>query len=443
MTSRYKLISETKLAFLQRAGKLIGNGEKRYTTRSSHSRSQSRQSRSLIGLGYIIKIGTKKIGFNFSIGEVRKILDRLPSDGIIIEQYTTDFCKNCRRSASNFVVDSISNHQVCTGCGVCSPINTSNYGSNHLDDDGNADNNAYCFAPPDTELGETCQQDLVRRVPSHKRNYWRIDNKIKGIINMFWAFNGLQSILCSARAKLLQFYKNTHENFDGSDNQRKMPHGGAAFAAACIYAAVLEFEAVGHHGPTVATLSVIHHYALTEVDKKYDGKVCITRELTVLHILRLTNRLVAAGLCKATVPDFNAQSLLYTPETSKAEHLRMALFDNCGCPQTIILPKNVSLGFGIKDTEKGALVIASVVSGGVAFQRGLRRGDLILTLEGESIPATETKASFGLKFKAAQKKKKDVFRLEIMRPRHKKRKISSSTSTSSLTSTTKRSKTVK
>ena len=72
MTSRYKLISETKLAFLQRAGKLIGNGEKRYTTRSSHSRSQSRQSRSLIGLGYIIKIGTKKIGFNFSIGEVRK-----------------------------------------------------------------------------------------------------------------------------------------------------------------------------------------------------------------------------------------------------------------------------------------------------------------------------------------------------------------------------------
>ena len=76
-------------------------------------------------------------------------------------------------------------------------------------------------------------------------------------------------IIKRAQHKCKAFYYSIHTD-SPDDNHLKMPHGKAQFAAACLYAAVLEFEQTRGY-KTPATLPVIIESAQWEVDRNWSG----------------------------------------------------------------------------------------------------------------------------------------------------------------------------
>lgn len=420
-----KKVKETKAAFLARGGAISVNNDGRLTSDSAKFDDWNRvnQGRPYIsgvpvGLGRLTQIGDLEVGRNTSIEVVTAKLASCHGAEEIHEVYTTRFCKNdsCRRSSDTFINDERINDSVCTKCGFTQNMSSAKF-TRSMNDAGVIDRSQYNHGPANAKLGDTvgCPRSTHKK-PYHEQNYHRIDGKIRGIAEMFSpGFAGLDWIEKSARAKLKSFYYNTHDDSESEHNQN-MPHGGAAFAAACFYAAKLEFEANPRRAgeKTPATLALIHRFAESEVDKKFDhlGNRT-TRSVTPLIILRYTELL--GDLCQAEIPALSADSLLWTPKTSDKEHGRMALFKKCGRPENLYLPKNEQLGFRVEDTGHGALVISQVDNDKIAYQQGFRAGDYILLFQGELVKATDTLDMFEKKMMTAMKETGPSLSFTIMR----------------------------
>ena len=135
----------------------------------------------------------------------------------------------------------------------------------------------------DTSIRDRKGKTIGKRPTSHLRNYWRIKKKIDEIANE-WHFMAMESIIRSSKAKLRNFYYAIHDGSE-NDNNIKLPHGGAALAAACFYASVLEFENRVKI-KTVCTLPAIQESAQSVRDCKATRQ---TRDVTEIKILKYAN----------------------------------------------------------------------------------------------------------------------------------------------------------
>jgi hypothetical protein len=426
---------EKKGAFRARGGQLSVNYDGRITSGSANLDGWNRinQGRPYIGgtpvgLGRVQSIGGHNVTNKTSLDEANAMLNNCQDADEIHEMYATSFCKNenCRRSADTFVNDESRNESQCTKCGFTQKMASAKF-SRSMNDQGVVDRSQYNHGPANAKLGDTvgCPRPASHTKPYHELNFIRIDKKIRRIADMFPIFAGLETIERSARAKLETFYHNTHPD-NPDDNDLKMPHGGAAFAAACFYAATLEFEANPRRGgeKTPATLAVIRKFAQSELDKKYDhlGN-CTTRDVTPRIIVRHTKLL--GSLCQVEIPEYTAQSFLFTQDTSKKEHCRMALFKECGQPCKLFLPKKLpknkngqkqSFGFKIGDTGMGALSFYEVDENLTAYKQGFRDGDYILFFQAELVEATDTLVIFEKKMEKAMNERGLNLEFMIMRP---------------------------
>ena len=221
----------------------------------------------------------------------------------------------------------------------------------------------------------------------------------------------MESIINSAKAKLRNFYYTIHDGTE-NDNNIKLPHGGAALAAACFYVSVLEFEN-RVQTKTVCTLPAIQESAQSVRDCKANRQ---TRDVTEIKILKYAKRLHEYGLCAVKVPEIGAQTLQFKPKSASLQHARMAIFNQCH-PTRIFLPLNKSWGMRIGDTKQGVLYIAAVKSTGEAFTAGIRKGDYICQMNKEHIDIDYTPKKFETYVKSLKGKKstKNIVEITIMR----------------------------
>jgi hypothetical protein len=376
-------IEESVHAFYSRNGVIVPTIEKRFSSDALKS-SNVHKKDTKAGSGYIIKIGEKNIKRNTTMNQLREMLQESPKDAIIVEMYPTRFCSNCKRSSWQFVESQSRGHATCGGCGTVQKTSASHMGTLYLNDSGKA-NKANWECTPGMDHNDTILTKNGRRYEiasqrptSHLRNYWRIRKKIDGIAQ-FWNFSAIDALVRSAKAKLKKFYHHIHDG-KNSDNARKLPHGGAALAAACFYCAVLEFEHRVHY-KTVCSLPAIQEQAQLEVDRNKYRK---TRDVTELVILKYAAMLKKYELCLAPVPQIGAETLKFTPTSAALEHARMALFTNCQ-PVKFHLPTHNTWGLQVGDTQQGVLYIDSIETEGIAFKTGLRKGDFIFQFQGNTM----------------------------------------------------------
>lgn len=418
--SEIMYVSETIHEFQKRNGGIVSTIEKRFTSNSlQYSKSTNVDKSTKVGLGYIVRLGQVDINRNTKMAKISSLLQELPASAKIVEKYPTRFCSNCKRSSWQFVEMVQSGHATCRGCGRVQHSSKANVGTLYLNDDGHSNKSMLEFTPGmdhrDTCLKKNGQRMMggTQRPTSHLRNFWRIQKKIDGIARC-WHFVAIDSLIRSGKAKLKTFYYRIHDDH-ADDNRRKMPHGGAALAAACFYAAVLEFEArTGNK--TVCSLPAIQEQAQGEVDRSRYRR---TRDVTDLVILKYAKLLQKHNLCQALVPEIGAETLQFTSTSAGLEHSRMALFGECQ-PVKFHLPSKESWGLQIGDTHDGVLYIDSITTDGIAFQTGLRNGDYIFQLDGQTLLSSCT-PSLILKKVVALKKNTTEPQIEISIMRRKKR----------------------
>ena len=388
--------TETIGDFRARNGAIVPNYVSRLTSNSLKCRKDDSNT-SPFEKGHLVKIGAVDITKKCSLSRIRELLRKMPVESKIVERYPTRFCNNCGRSSWQFIDFERRGHSTCQRCGTVQKSKRSHMGSLHLGDDDKANKSQWNITPGMTHLDtslvfpkkQTGSMDSGgSRAPSHLRNYWRIRKKVDGI-GGFWHFEGIDSIILSAKAKLKTFYYSIHQEDQHDDNHLKMPHGGAALASACFYCAVLEFEHRIQH-KTPCSLPAIQEGAQMEVDRNKYRK---TRDVTDLIILKYSKMLEKRGLCQVLVPQIGAETLKFTPTSAALEHSRMAFFADCR-PVKFHLPILGSWGLQVGDTKQGVLYCNAVNSGGVAFETGLREGDYIFQLEGQTIGIEETPAHF-------------------------------------------------
>ena len=169
-----------------------------------------------------------------------------------------------------------------------------------------------------------------------------------------------------------------------------MPHGRVQFAAACFYAAVLEFEQ-NHHCKTPCTLTAIQQSASECIIRRKNRN---TRDVTVHVIIRYAKLLKNRGLCSALIPDISANTLRFSSNHTGKEHARLAIFNKCQ-PTVIRLPTAEPWGIDVGETGRGVLYIDNVTGGSAAFKAGVQKGDYIFQLEDTVIGVEYTKESFG------------------------------------------------
>jgi hypothetical protein len=418
--SERMFVSETIGDFVARNGRITSTIEKRFTSDTLKSPACLKKSDGTkVGSGYIVQLGPVDIKKSTPLRTIQKLLKELPNDAKLVEMYPTHFCSNCTRSSWQFVEDESSGHATCRGCGVVQRTTKSNMGTLYLKEDGHS-NKSMWECTPGMDHRDTCltkngkRLDIGRQRPtSHLRNYWRIQKKVDGIAQR-WNFAAIESIVRLAKAKLKKFYYMVHDGVE-SDNVRKMPHGGAALAAACFYCAVLEFETrTGYK--TLCSLPAIQESAQTEVDRKQSRK---TRDVTDLVILKYAKLLKQKGLCQALVPHIGSETLKFTPTSAALEHARMALFGECR-PVKFHLPLQEKWGLQIGDTRQGVLYIDSLHTDGIAFETGLRKGDFILQFQGNTMSCDMTPARFSQQVVAAkQHSSQTQVEISIMRKKKK------------------------
>ena len=135
------------------------------------------------------------------------------------------------------------------------------------------------------------------------------------------------------------------------------------------------------------------------------------RDVTDLIILKYAHMLKKCGLCSVFVPQIGAETLKFTATSASLEHARMALFNACK-PVKFYLPVDGSWGMQVGDTHQGVLYINSIQSEGVAFDKGLRKGDYIFQLQGQTMGIEITPAVF-LRQVVAAKQKEAQLQIEI------------------------------
>lgn len=371
--SDYVAVVETVGDFFKRKGIVTENryGRPSSLTLSKHSKNAKNKQ---YGCGHIVSIGNRKAVKTVTPQQIMTALKAAKPTDKIVELYPTRFCTMCSAPSCFFVDFERQGHSTCTKCGGVNKISQENINL-HLNDDGVSNKNNWDITPGmthrDTSLSRRGKH-LGQKPPSHRRNYWRCRGKIEGVASE-WNFLAIEGIVRSAKIKLQKFYYSIHdEDEHNDDNRRKMPHGAAAIAAACFYAAVLEFETrVGYK--TACTLPAIQESAQAVRDLKH-GRT--TRDVTDIKILRYTKMLQRQGLCTAPVPQIGAKTLQFHPKSSALEHARMAIFNACG-RTNFHLPTDKPWGMKVGDTKQGVLYVESVNSTGEAFKAGIRKGDYV------------------------------------------------------------------
>jgi len=387
-------VSETIEKFKARNGAIASTIDTRFTSDSlKFVNCKTKDKSKKVGSGYIVQIGDVTITKRTKIRTINALLQGSDRSIKIVEMYPTRFCSNCKRSSWQFVEMERNGHATCRGCGLVQRSTKSNVGTLYLNDDGHANTSMLEFTPGMSHI-DTCLSKNGKRMDggnqrptSHLRNYWRIQKKVDGIAQ-FWHWVGIDGIILQAKAKLKKLYYMIHDSVS-SDSSRKMPHGGAALAAACFYCAVLEYEK--RTGcKTICTLPAIQEMAQSEVDRSKHRK---TRDVTDLVILKYAKILQKRGICQASVPQIGAETLKFTSTSAGLEHSRMALFAECR-PVKFHLPSKTSWGLTIGDTNDGVLYVDSIETTGAAFQTGLRNGDYVFQLQGKTVPTATTPVLF-------------------------------------------------
>ena len=410
-------VSETVSEFRARGGAITSNDASRFTSDSLKSPQQRRkltrdELKTKMGRGHLMQIGSVTITKKTSRNQLDKLILASSGDCKMVEVYPTRFCTNCGRSSWQFVDFENRGHSTCRGCGTVQKSSKSHMGTLYLNDEGTSTKSKWECTPGmdhhDSSLVDARgrRMDIASQRPkSHLRNYWRILKKIDGI-GGFWHFLAIDGIIRSAKAKMKSFYHSIHDGLQ-SDNKRKLPHGGAALAAACFYCAVLEFEQRVQY-KTPCTLPAIQEGASSEVDRKHHRS---TRDVTDLIILKYAQMLKKRGLCSVFVPQIGAETLKFTSTSASMEHARMALFNVCR-PVKFYLPVSGSWGMQVGDTHQGVLYINSIQSDGVAFAKGLRKGDYIFQLQGQTMGIQTTPSSF-LRQVVAAKQTEHQLQIEV------------------------------
>jgi len=404
--------TETIRQFRERGGLLALNDTGRVTTGTFLNCSQQQK-----GRGYLVSIGKSRAKKNITIAHVKEFLKKCPDDLLIVEFYPTRFCcnKKCGKSSWFFVDYERQGHSTCKLCGTVNKLAQSNMDSRHLGDDEKVNKSQWNCTPGmdvnDTVLVNKKGARLQvggQRIKSHQRHYWTCRTIIDDIADT-WHFAAVEHIAKRAKAKCKKFYYSVH---DGAldDNNRKMPHGKAQFAAACFYAAVLEFEESRCH-KTLCTLTAIQETANCYVNFKRYRR---TRPVTVDVIIRYTKILKRCGMCQAHIPEITANTLRFRSKNSTKEHTRLAIFNKC--QMTIIhLPTDKPWGMTVGDTERGVLYVENVTGNSEAFKAGLQKGDYFFQIEDENIGVEYTPTTFGELVGHKKKLDKLHIKLNIMR----------------------------
>ena len=404
----------TKRKYLRQCGKLIRNRSKRAAVefpREFNTKHDCEYS-------YLVRIGEHAITKNMSMEEVNNILKLAGDLDHISVLHPTRFCSHCGRPSSYFIDRERAGHSTCTGCGVVQKLFQSKF-SLRLNDDGQANKSQWEHTPGMTHYDCSITTRKGRRIgkkpKSHQRNKWRIRGKIEEIANE-WHFNAMESIIRVAKMKLDIFYRRVHPDDEDDDNGNKLPHGGAALAAACFYCAVLEFEERVRF-KTPCTLPAIQESAQQCRDHK-NGRKC--RDVTNSKILRYSKMLKRHGLCAAKVPTIGAESLLFHPKSASLQHARMAIFSDC-FRLKFHLPINEKWGIRVKDTNQGVLFLDKCSVDAIAWKRGLRKGDYLFQVDGDTIDIDFTSKKLAEKIVCMKKQpSKSVVAITIMRKKKNK-----------------------
>jgi len=356
----------------------------------------------------------KTIRKKTTLANCQELFQSMSMDSYISMTHPTRFCGHCQRPSSYFVNRERAGHSTCTGCGVVQRLAQNNF-SLRLTDDGVSNKSQWEHTPGmdarDCTLVTKKGTRIGPSVKSHQRNWWRIRAKIDEIAND-WNFSAIDSLIKIAKAKLKKFYFMIHDDNRNDGMDGKMPHGGAALAAACFYCTILEFEQrVGFK--TVCTLPAVQESAQACRDQK-NGRKC--RDVTDTKILTYSNMLKRHGLCSAKIPVIGAETLRFHPKSAALQHSRMAKFGECSIVK-FHLPVNGSWGIKVGDTKQGVLYIDGCSTDGFAWKQGIRKGDYLFQLERETIDINCTPRKFAEKIAKARKRvhHKSVLELAIMR----------------------------
>jgi len=406
-----------KRDFVSQQCKVVQNRERRATVIWGANNSRKNSSE----YSFISQVGKQLITKQTPCEKVVELISRGSDSTEIVVTHATRFCVNqrCGRPSSFFVDYERQGHSTCTGCGTVQKLYQSKF-SLRLTDDGVANKSQWEHTPGmthrDCRITTRKGRMLGKKPKSHERNKWRIRRKIEDILHD-WHFMAIESIIRCAKAKLDIFYRHVHpDDEDEADNQFKLPHGGAALAAACVYCSVLEFESrVGYKTP--CTLPALQESAQQCRDQK-QGRKC--RDVTNEKILRYSKLLRKHNLCSVEIPTIGAESLLFHPKDAALQHARMAIFSDC-YPVKFHLKKDVSWGLKVRDTKQGVLTIDSCDPHKMAWKKGIRKEDYIFQVGSETIDISYTLKKFETKMLELKKSvgNSSVLQLTIMRKKKK------------------------
>lgn len=403
----------TKAQFFEKKGKIVPNGESRpavYLPKRWHEAYDNKFS-------YISQIGKRSVRKEDSCQFLMDFLSKAPDNLQIGLRHATRFCTGCKYPSWNFVSHERQGHATCKRCGVCQKLAQNKF-SLRLTDDGVANKGQWEHTPGMTHRDCVLMNKKGKRLEiagqkpkSHLRNYWRIRGKIEGIAQP-WIFMAIESIIKSAKAKLKRFYYSIHNDEIVCDDEGKLPHGGAALAAACFYCAVLEFEKRVSY-KTQCTLPAIQESAQGARDQK-NGRKC--RDVTDAKILRYSSLLKRYGLCNVIIPQIGAETLRFHPKSAALEHARMAIFNECH-PVRFHLPTSEAWGISVGDTNQGVLYIERCTTTSAAWKQGVRKGDYIFQMEKETLDIKFTPNKFAKRIENLRQRlvDKPVIELTIMR----------------------------
>lgn len=418
--SDYAVIEEPVSAFLKRSGVVYDNRRGGLTVRMPSADPKQRAWGKVVGLGNVeIKLNVSKEELNNMIQSCRH-----PNTTFIRELFPTRFCcyDRCEVPMSFFV--SSNNHTVCSRCGVVQKSVRSHMRRGGLTESGKINMKNLDFTPnmsvTDTSLRRkrkrgTSDDDFisVKKTKSHERTLYKRLKLINNITECRY-FGGIEKITSAASYKMRKLYHLIH-NEDSSDGTHKQWHGDALTAAACVYAAKLEFEEARHGIQTPLTLRVIQDTASQEVIK-IDGRA--VRDVTVLRIQRYTHRLKRWNLCSAKIPSINAQTVSMSPENASVEHSRISIQNKCDMVH-VYVPTSGPLGLTIRDTDNGILTVDKLPSASAAYKAGVREGDYLFQIEKDTIETGQTPHGFVqslIEWRKAHKDR-DSMSLVVFRPR--------------------------
>jgi len=407
MSDDMKVFAFTKRDFIDFGGKMVLNKEKRPSVTFTSGCGSK-----LSPYSYLVGIHSEKILKDSKISHCDTHLKKmLPHQTFAIID-STRFCSNCKSPSWRFLKFERKGHATCPGCGIVQKLRQNNF-SLRLGEDGHSTKSQWEHTPGMTSRDCFIHKKgkrLGQRPKSHWRNYLRINGKIEEMTNG-WHFMAMESLLRSSKSKLKRFYYNIHDDL-ALDNEGKLPHGGAALAAACFYCAVLEFEKrVGYK--TLCTLPAIQESAQSCRDIRHNRKC---RDVTDRKILRYASLLKKHGLCSVEIPEMGAETLRFHPKSAALQHARMAIFGECS-PVRVHLPTKNSWKMQIGNTDQGVLYINAVEVGGHAWEQGIRKGDYLFQIEQKTIDIHCTPKGLAKYICDLRKRlsKKPVIQLTLMR----------------------------